>query len=68
MVTALDCYQKLIAHGFLRGVARITPSSGPTETSTSDDAKDEGALDEGNNNDEVTVSIYQYACACCLLQ
>ena len=24
MVTALDCYQKLIAHGFLRGVARHT--------------------------------------------
>lgn len=68
MVTALDCYQKLIAHGFLRGVARTTPSSGPTETSTSDDAKNQGAPDEVASNDEVTVSIIICARVCLSFQ
>jgi hypothetical protein len=60
MVTALDCYQKLIAHGFLRGIARITPSSN-TETSTSENSKNQGPSDEAANNDEVTVSTYEKA-------
>ena len=54
MVTALDCFQKLIAHGYLRGVAKhaLDEESAPMDSvGGGSDKGDEGGLGRGGSAD-----------------